>query len=146
MANRICTILGIGFLLVGIAGFVVPNLLGAHLSVTHNVIHVVSGAVALWLGLKGTARAAKTFCLVFGTVYLLLGVAGFVAGHDTQPSTGIPHAMDTRILKVIPGQFEVGTADHVIHVLLGGLFLLGGLLTRASPTLPLPPPKGNSRL
>ena len=146
MANRICTILGIGFLLVGIAGFLAPNLLGAHLSLTHNVIHIVSGAVALWLGLKGTPRAAKTFCLVFGTVYLLLGVAGFVAGKDTQPSTGIPHAMDTRILKVIPGQFEVGTADHVIHILLGGLFLLGGLLTRASPTLPLPPPKGNSRV
>lgn len=130
MANRICTILGIGFLLVGVAGFVAPDLLGAHLSMTHNVIHLVSGAAALWLGLKGTPRAAKTFCLVFGAVYLLLGVAGFVAGTETQPSTGIPHALDTRILKVIPGHFEVGTADHVIHLLLGALFLVGGLTTR----------------
>ncbi|HYR28990.1 MAG TPA: DUF4383 domain-containing protein [Thermoanaerobaculia bacterium] len=141
MANRICTILGIGFLLVGLAGFVAPSLLGAHLSLVHNIIHVVSGAVALWLGLKGTPGAAKTFCLVFGAVYLLLGIAGFVAGSETQPSTGIPHANDTRILKVIPGVFEVGTSDHIIHILLGGIFLLGGLMTKASPTLPLPPPK-----
>jgi hypothetical protein len=133
MANRICTILGIGFLLVGVAGFIVPNLLGLHLSLIHNVVHIVSGAVALWLGLKGTPRAAKTFCLVFGAVYVLLGVAGFVAGTDTQPSTGIPHAMDTRILKVIPGQLEVGTADHVTHLLLGALFLVGGLATRTVP-------------
>ena len=66
MANRIATILGIVFLLVGVAGFVMPGLLGAHLSLVHNIIHLVSGAISLWLGLKGTPQAAKTFCLVFG--------------------------------------------------------------------------------
>jgi Domain of unknown function (DUF4383) len=130
MANRIATILGIGFLLVGIIGFVMPNLLGAHLSLAHNLVHIISGAVALWLGLKGTPQAAKTFCIVFGAVYLLLGIAGFVAGTDTSPSTGIPHGNDTRMLKVIPGQLELGTMDHVIHVLLGAIFLIGGFTTR----------------
>ena len=129
MANRICTILGIAFLLVGLAGFVMPSLLGAHFSMTHNVIHLVSGAVALWLGLKGTPQAAKTFCIVFGGVYLLLGIAGFVFGGAAEPSPGIPHGNDTRMLKVIPGQFEVGTVDHVIHVLLGAIFLIGGFGT-----------------
>ncbi|HEX8618715.1 MAG TPA: hypothetical protein VF911_14115 [Thermoanaerobaculia bacterium] len=34
------------------------------------------------------------------------------------------------MMKVIPGAFEVGTADHVVHVLLGAIYLLGGLTTR----------------
>jgi hypothetical protein len=119
MANRIATILGIVFLLVGVAGFVIPGFLGAHLSLAHNVIHLVSGAISLWLGLKGTPQAAKTFCIVFGAVYLLLGVAGFVAGKG-----------DMRMLTVIPGQLELGTVDHVIHVVFGALFLVGGLTTK----------------
>jgi len=123
MANKVCTILGIGFLLVGILGFVAPTLLGAHLSLVHNVVHIVSGAVALWLGLKGTPSAAKTFCLVFGAVYLLLGIAGFVAGSG-----------DMRMLAILPGQLEIGTVDHVIHILLGAIFLVGGLSTKTAAT------------
>ena len=119
MANRIATILGIVFLLVGVAGFAMPGLLGAHLSPAHNIIHLVSGAISLWLGLKGTVQAAKTFCIVFGAVYLLLGVAGFVAGQG-----------EMRMLNLIPGQLELGTVDHIIHVLLGGLYLVGGLATK----------------
>ena len=131
MANRVATILGIGFLLVGILGFVVPGFLGAHLSLAHNLVHIISGAVSLYLGLKGSPQAAKTFCIVFGAVYLLLGIAGFVAGTDnTTVSTGIPHGTDTKILKVIPGYLELGTIDHAIHVILGAAFLIGGFATR----------------
>ena len=118
MANRVATILGVVFLLVGILGFVMPHLLGAHLSTIHNVIHLVSGAIALWLGLKGTASGAKNFCIIFGAVYLLLGIAGFVLG------TGAD-----RIFAVIPGQLELGTVDHIIHVALGIVFLIGGFMT-----------------
>ncbi len=121
MANRIATILGIVFLLVGVAGFVMPGLLGAHLSLAHNVIHLVSGAISLWLGLKGTPQAAKTFCVVFGAVYLLLGVAGFVAGSG-----------EGRMLNVIPGQLELGTMDHIIHVVFGAIYLFGGLTTKTA--------------
>lgn len=128
MANRVATILGIGFLLVGIAGFVAPSMLGMHLSVTHSIIHLVTGAVSLWLGLKGSPSAAKNFCIVFGLVYLGLGVAGFVAGANAEP--GVPGPHDARMLKVIPGQFEVGTSDHVVHILLGAIYLIAGLMTR----------------
>jgi hypothetical protein len=115
MAKKICLVLGIVFLVVGLAGWVAPNLLGTHLSAVHNVIHLVSGAAALYLGLKGTEAAARTFCRVFGAVYLLLGVAGFLFGDGAD-----------RMLSVIPGQLELGTMDHVIHVLLGAAFLVGG--------------------
>src|SRR5687767_3943877 len=119
MAKTIATILGIVFILVGLVGFAAPNLMGAHLSTVHNVIHLVSGAAALYLGLAGSVSAAKMFCLAFGAVYLLLGLAGFVmgGGHD-------------RMLALIPGTLEFGTMDHIIHVLMGGIFLIGGLLTK----------------
>lgn len=119
MANKIATILGIGFLLVGLLGFVQHDALGAHLSLFHNIIHLVTGAVSLWIGLKGTPAGAKTFCLVFGAVYLLLGIAGFAVG------TG-----DGRELTVLPDKLVLGTVDHAIHVLLGAIFLVGGLMTR----------------
>ena len=130
MANKVATILGVVFLLVGVAGFVMPALLNTHLSMAHNVVHLVSGAVALWIGLKGSPSAAKTFCIVFGAVYLLLGVAGFVAGGDADPSTGVPGPHDARLLKVIPGMLELGTMDHAVHVLLGVVFLIGGFMTK----------------
>jgi hypothetical protein len=128
MANRIATILGIGFLLVGVLGFVAPSVLGMHLSAAHNVVHLVTGAVSLWLGLKGTVSAAKTFCIVFGLVYLLLGVAGFAAGGEGDP--GVPGPHDARLLRIIPGTLEFGTMDHGVHILLGAVYLIGGLMTR----------------
>ena len=121
MAKTISTVLGIVFILVGIAGFLVPNLLGAHLSFAHNIIHLFSGAVALYFGLGGTLAGARAFCLVFGAVYLLLGVVGMVAG------TG-----DGRVLTVIPDALVLGTMDHIIHLLLGALFLIGGLTTKTA--------------
>lgn len=133
MAKTLCTLLGIVFLIVGIAGFVMPGLLGAHLSLAHNLIHIISGALALYFGVSGTLSGARTFCLVFGIVYLLLGVAGFVAGKPDSPSIPGMENMgtDDHMLKVIPGTLELGTADHGIHVLLGIVFLIGGLTTKA---------------
>ena len=128
LANRIATLLGAGFLLIGILGFVAPSLLGMHLSATHSVVHLLTGAVSLWLGLKGSPSAARTFCIVFGAVYLLLGVAGFVFGTDGAP--GVPGPHDARLRKVIPGVFEVGTSDHIVHILLGAIYLVGGFASR----------------
>jgi hypothetical protein len=118
MANKICTILGVIFLLVGILGFFDADILGAHLSTIHNIVHLVSGLLALYIGLKGSASAAKTFCLVFGVVYLLLGIAGFAMGTGSD-----------RMLTIVDGQLMFGTIDHAIHILLGIIFLAGGLMT-----------------
>ena len=59
MAKTVCKILGVVFLLVGVCGFAAPNLLSAHLSPIHNVVHIVSGAIALYFGFAGTLSAAK---------------------------------------------------------------------------------------
>ena len=125
MAKTIATILGVLFILVGLAGFVAPHLLGAHLSTAHNIIHLVSGAASLYFGLAGTLSAARMFCLAFGAVYLLLGVAGFLLGDGAE-----------RMLRLVPATLEFGTSDHIIHVLLGGIYLVGGLLTREDASRP----------
>ena len=119
MAKRIATLIGVVFILVGIAGFFSHDLLGAHLSTIHNVIHLVSGALALYFGLKGTLAQAKLFCLIFGIVYGLLGVVGYFLGNPE----------NDREWKVLEG-LVLGRVDHIIHILLGVLFLIGALMTK----------------
>ena len=130
MAKTIATVLGVAFILVGIIGFVSPGFLGTHLSLAHNLVHIISGAVALYFGLAGTLSGARLFCLVFGAVYLLLGVVGFLLGAPGTATVGhLGH--DDRLFALLPGQLELGTMDHVVHILLGLVFLVGGLLTKA---------------
>ena len=122
MAKTIAKILGVVFVLVGLCGFVAPGLLGAHLTPVHNVVHLVSGAVALYFGFAGTLGAARLFDIIFGIVYGLLGVAGFLLGSG-------PDRMFN-----VAGLLHLGTMDHVIHILLGVIFLIGGFLTKADVT------------
>ena len=116
MAKTISTILGAIFVAVGVIGFVAPELLGMHLSVAHNIIHLVSGALALYFGFMGSADAARTFCMVFGVVYGLLGLAGFLFGGPD------------RMMTVITDQLVLGTMDHIVHIVLGAIFFVAGLI------------------
>src|ERR1051325_5190706 len=118
MAKTVCKILGVVFLLVGVVGFAAPNLLNAHLTPAHNVIHIVSGAIALYFGFAGTLSGAKIFCLVFGVVYLALGILGIAIGKGAD-----------RMWDLAPPTVVFGQADHGIHILLGVIFLVGGLFT-----------------
>ena len=117
MAKTICKVLGVVFLLVGLVGFAAPTLLNAHLTPPHNVVHIVSGVIALYFGFAGSLSAAKAFSLIFGVVYLGLGVLGSALG--TPPD---------RMFHV--GPLDLGMSDHGIHILLGVIFLAGGLFTK----------------
>lgn len=130
MAKTICKLLGVVFLVVGVAGFVAPNLLGTHLSMAHNLVHIISGIVALYFGFAASLSAARAFCLAFGAVYLLLGIVGFIMGGPGASTIANMTMEDGRLWKVIPGTLELGTADHAVHVLLGVVFLAGALLTK----------------
>ena len=130
MAKTVCKILGVVFLIVGVAGFVAPGMLGTHLSLAHNLVHVISGAIALYFGFAGSYSGAKSFCLAFGAVYLLLGVVGFVMGTPGASAIAQMTHQDPRLWKVLPGTLELGQMDHIVHVLLGVVFFAGGLLGR----------------
>lgn len=119
MAKTVCKVLGVVFLLVGIAGFAAPTLLGAHLTPPHNLVHIVSGVAALYFGFAGSLSAAKGFSLLFGIVYLALGFLGlFVLGDPA----------NQRMWEV--GPLMLGRVDHFIHIILGLIFLAGGLFTK----------------
>lgn len=132
IGKLVATILGAGFLLVGIVGFLAPAVLGMHLSVSHNLVHLISGVLALYFGLAGSLAAVRIFNLAFGAVYLLLGLVGFLAGSQAEPSTGVPGPGGPYLWKVIAGMLELGTVDHLVHILLGLIFLIGGLITRTT--------------
>lgn len=117
MAKTVCKILGVVLILVGLIGFGQPRLLGAHLTGGHNGIHIVSGIIALYFGFAGSLAGAKMFSLLFGVVYLALGILGLTMGTGAE-----------RIWHVGPLMF--GQVDHGIHVLLGVIFLAGGLFTK----------------
>lgn len=119
MAKTIATLVGVVFILVGVVGFISHDFLGTHLGPVHNVVHLVSGAVSLYLGTKGSLSSARIFCLLFGVVYGALGAVGFVAGQG-----------EGKMLN-LPGPLELGTMDHAIHVLIGVLYIAGGLLTKS---------------
>ena len=118
MAKTICKVLGVVFVLVGICGFFNDHLLYAHLDKYHNVVHIVSGVIALYFGFAGAISGARAFCLVFGVVYLGLGILGLAMGAGAE-----------RMWTV--GPLHLGTADHAIHMLLGVVFLAGGLLKKS---------------
>ena len=126
MAKTIATILGVVFILVGIVGFISHDFLGTHLTMAHNLVHIVSGALALYFGLAGSLSAARLFCIIFGIVYGLLGVCGFLIGSG--PGRILP----------IDDLLMLGTADHIVHILLAVLFLIGGFATRADVAPPPP--------
>lgn len=125
-APEVCVVLGVAFILLGFVGFVVDNLFGAHLSYTHNAIHVVSGAFALWFGFDSPKNALR-FSYTFGILYGLLGALGFALGQSGMPTVG-SLTQDSYLWKVIPDVLELGSTDHAIHILVSAVFLLGAAL------------------
>ena len=118
-ARLFATIVGATFLLVGVAGFVPgitenlsdiefaghesgAELLGIfRVSVLHNLVHVLFGVVGLAAARQ--ARAARSFLLIGGIVYLALWLFGLVTQYDTDAN-------------FVP----VNTADDWLHFGLGG--------------------------
>lgn len=85
MLKRIAVAFGLTFVIVGILGFVPAvtrdgHLLGIfHVNPAHNAVHLLTGAVALACAAAG-ARACQLFFRIFGIVYGLVAVLGFVQG------------------------------------------------------------------
>lgn len=133
LANQACWYAGILTLATGLVGFVVPGLFYMHLNPVHNLILAVSGAIAFWFGLTSPNYTAKRFSLWFGGVYLLFGIAGFAFGHRamslTRPTaSGMPEE-SSFLWRLVPNHFELGTADHILHILIGAVFLIAGYFT-----------------
>ncbi|NIH85166.1 DUF4383 domain-containing protein [Amycolatopsis granulosa] len=124
-AQVVAAVVGVVFLLVGIAGFI-PGLTthydmlsfaGHHsgamllgvfaVSILHNLVHLAFGVAGL--ALARTASGARTFLIAGGAIYLVLWIYGLVVDHDSA------------------GNFvPVNTADNWLHLGLAvGMIALG---------------------
>lgn len=114
----VLTLVGIVFVVVGLLGFVNDPVLGIfEVDATHNTLHIVSGILALMavgLGFK----AMRFYARVFGGIYGLIGMAGFV----------FP---ETKVL----GLFEANLADDLLHLALGAVFLYVGYVMQEDDAL-----------
>lgn len=92
MLKRIAIAFGVVFLLVGFLGFVPgitrdEHLLGIfHVNPAHNVVHLLTGVVAIACGLT-SAYASQLFFRIFGVIYALVAILGFIMGD--QPIFGV---------------------------------------------------------
>ena len=110
---------GIVLLLVGILGFVpaaTPDgkLLGIFaVNTMHNIVHVATGVVALIAGFA-SERGAKIFFQVFGVIYAVVALLGFVYGEQ-----------------LLLGLVSNNTADTWLHVAIALLALYLGFMMKA---------------
>ncbi len=109
MAKGYAIVVGLVLTLVGILGFVKSEAFGLHFSLTHNLIHAISGLIGLAAGLTGGDSGAKTYARVFGVTYTLVALMGFVSKPEFLIST-----------------LNLNPAYNLIHIAVGLLGLLAG--------------------
>ena len=120
MLKTAAIIFGLFFIIAGIGGFV-PALAPEHgdgamlfgifmVGPVHNIIHLASGAAALLCGFAGVGAARKYF-QIFGVVYLLVALIGFVYGNSK-----------------IMGVMEHNMADIGLHIVIAVAALYLGFL------------------
>ena len=123
-------VVGIVFLLVGIAGFIpglthsTEHLIGVgadsqaallgvfQVSILHNVVHLLFGVAGIAAAAR--ARASRLYLIIGGVVYLVVWIYGLIAVNNDQ-------------LNFLP----VNDADNWLHLALAaGMILLGIFVTR----------------
>ena len=124
MVKTMAVLFGIVFLLIGILGFV-PGvtkdemLLGIfHVNAAHNVVHLLSGAVALFCGMTSVG-ASRNYFRIFGVIYALVAVLGFLNAGDT----------------MLLGLISNNTAVTWLHVAIAAVSLLLGFMPAQAETV-----------
>ena len=108
--------------MIGILGFVpaaAPNEMPLnifHVNAAHSAVHLLTGIVALLAGMAGVG-ASKTFFKIFGVVYGLVAVLGFVVGDG-----------------MLLGLISNNTADTWLHVGIAVVSLIIGFAPSGEPT------------
>src|SRR6185436_3456735 len=114
-------IIGLAFIVVGILGFISNPIVGSshdaifHTDQTHNIVHLISGALFLLIAIAAPGSAGG-FLKLFGIVYLGLGIYGAVT-------------MGTAETQKLLGFLHVNKADNYLHIGLGAVIFLAGFLS-----------------
>lgn len=110
-ARTAAIVFGVVFILVGVLGFIPNPLIGPEgifaVNTTHNVIHLVSGALLL-AGVY-TQLGASMALKIVGIVYAIVAILGFVMPGD-----------------MMLGMVAMNEADRWLHVVLAVVLLAAG--------------------
>ena len=121
-AKTAALIIGVIFIAVGLLGFIDNPIIANsdqaifHADTTHSIVHIVSGVLFVLIAMAAPASAG-TFLVIFGIVYLVIGILGV---------TSIGDAGMTKVL----GFLHVNAADNYLHIALGIVIALAGIATR----------------
>ena len=111
MAKLFTLVLGLVLLAVGVVGGLTGghdhNLIIFGINLKHNLVHILSGVVALAAAFGGE-KYAKQYCLVFGAVYGLVTIAGFLH------------------IGAVVQMLNLNQADNILHLLIAGSCLVVG--------------------
>lgn len=119
----VAKVFGAVFVLIGLLGFVMNPILGLFgVNALHNIIHLLSGIVLLAAGFANHGAYARVTNQIFGVVYLLVTILGFLRIEAFINLLG----MDAQGAPV--------TADNVLHLLLAVVFLAVGFGVRSHTT------------
>src|SRR3989344_3995484 len=101
MARTIAYVFGVILAVIGIWGFIQDPVFGIFAANTlHSLVHLATGIILL--GIAAWSPASSTMVLkIFGVVYALIAIAGFVIGGDT-----------------LFGLIDNSVADNTLHTLL----------------------------
>jgi hypothetical protein len=121
-AKTAALLIGFVFIAVGALGFIDNPIIGEspdaifHADNFHNYVHIGSGVLFVLIAIAATG-AAKGFMILFGLVYLALGIIGFLS-------------FGKEGMGKVLGILHVNAADNYLHMALGIVVLLAGIATR----------------
>ena len=74
-------VIGVVLVLLGLVGFVNNPILGIFgVNIAQDLLHLVGGALILWLAMQGSAKATNMWT---GIIALVVGILWFIAGADS---------------------------------------------------------------
>lgn len=120
---------GIAFIAIGILGFIPGittadnHLLGIfEVNTVHNLVHIVSGAAAIWAATAGE-KQSRMYFQIFGLIYAVVAIMGFLSG------TGY-----------VLGVISNNSADTLLHLAIAAVALYLGFMNTTRTGEPAPPP------
>lgn len=116
MAKTLAIVFGIVFVLVGVLGFIGSPIAGPmgifQTNTLHDLVHLLFGIILLVVAFTSPAKSAL-WLKILGIVYLLLAVLGLLM----IPGGGM-----------LLGIVLMNSADHWLHLVLGIVLILAGMM------------------
>jgi hypothetical protein len=122
MAKKLAMILGVVFVVVGLLGFISNPIVGHgagaifQTNKVHDIVHILIGVVMIAMAATSGALALT----IFGVVYALLALAGFVMGPGK-----------------LFGLVTLNQADNYLHLVLAIVLLAAGMSTKKESNPPV---------